>query len=379
MRDTKAAVHVTPPLTDRRLERQWERISSRLDKGRRLSWPMLSMAAAAVTVVALVFVAKRPAAVAGNAFVVASLPEGKQELAFSDGSRVMVAPGGRLRVDRATAAEVAIHLESGRARFEVKHDPERQFSVKVAEFEVVDRGTRFEVTRGDDARPGVEVRVEEGEVELRDPAHRDPRRLSAGESWSNRAPEPARAVAGSPGEPTSQATTALQPGRAAPTAASGARVAGEEPASEVPVRPSETRSKSAGDAPRAALEPRVARELFETGNLAKLEGRLRDAADAFDTLRLRHRTDGHAALAALELGRLRLNHFGDAAGALGALQDAIKLGPRAPFREEAEARIVDAYATLGRDADCVRAREQFLGRHPRSVHGAAVAGKCGAR
>jgi tetratricopeptide (TPR) repeat protein len=139
------------------------------------------------------------------------------------------------------------------------------------------------------------------------------------------------------------------------------------------------RSKSAGDAPRAALEPRVARELFETGNLAKLEGRLRDAAEAFDTLRLRHRTDGHAALAALELGRLRLNHFGDAAGALGALQDAIKLGPRAPFREEAEARIVDAYATLGRDADCVRAREQFLARHPRSVHGAAVAGKCGAR
>ena len=35
MRDTKAAVHVTPPLSERRLDRQWERISSRLDKRRR--------------------------------------------------------------------------------------------------------------------------------------------------------------------------------------------------------------------------------------------------------------------------------------------------------------------------------------------------------
>jgi tetratricopeptide (TPR) repeat protein len=127
------------------------------------------------------------------------------------------------------------------------------------------------------------------------------------------------------------------------------------------------------------LEGRAARDLFETGNQAKLEGRLQEAAEAFDALRLRYRSDGHAALAALELGRLRLNHLGDPAGALAALEDAVKLGPRAPFREEAEARIVDALALLGRGAECVRAREQFLAHHPRSVHASAVAGKCGAR
>jgi len=368
MRDTKAAVHVTPPLPERRLERQWERISTRLDKGRLVSWPVAAMATAALATVIALVVGLRPAPVASNAFVVASLPEGKQELAFSDGSRVMVAPGGRLRVDRATAIEVAIHLETGRARFEVKHDPERRFSVRVAEFEVVDRGTRFEVERGDDARPGVEVRVEEGEVELRDPAHLEPRRLSAGESWSNRPPEVARAPIASPA-----------PDRAAPSAAKGTRVVEEEPTPGVAMRATETRAKAGGDTPRGGSESRTARELFEAGNQAKLEGRLQDAAEAFDMLRLRHRADGHAALAALELGRLRLNHLGNPAGALVALQDAIKLGPRAPFREEAEARIVDAFAALGREADCVRAREQFLARHPRSVHGAAVAGKCGAR
>jgi tetratricopeptide (TPR) repeat protein len=371
MRDVKAAVHVTPPLSERRLERQWQRISTRLEKPGRLSWPVAALATAALATVMALVVALRPAAVAGNAFVVASLPEGKQELAFSDGSRVMVAPGGRLRVERATATDVAIQLEAGRARFEVKHDVARRFSVQVAEFEIVDRGTRFEVERGDNARPGVEVRVEEGEVELRDPAHREPRRLTAGEWWSNRAPEAARAVAAS-------ANAAAEPHDTAAGAPKASRVGDEAPAA-VATHAAETRSKANGDAPRAGSEPRAARELFEAGNLAKLEGRLQDAAEAFDALRLRHRADGHAALAALELGRLRLNHLGNPAGALVALQDAIKLGPRAPFREEAEARIVDAFAALGREADCVRAREQFLARHPRSVHGAAVAGKCGAR
>jgi hypothetical protein len=365
-------------MPERRIERQWERISARLGGRSRLSWPMMAMGttmAAAVAIVLVVFGLRR-SPVTGDGFVVASLSDGRQELTFSDGSRVTVAPGGRLRVDRATATDVAMRLEAGRAHFEVKHDPARRLSVLVTDFELIDRGTRFEVTRGDDARPGIDVRVDEGEVELRDPAHREPRRLTAGEWWSNRKPEAAAAAiaaeapaARAPGAPS-------EPMAAAPSTAR--RIPGEEPAPAVISRSPETRLRSS-DVSRGGGAEQAARELFERGNSAKLEGRLQEAADAFDMLRLRHRTDGHAALAALELGRLRLNHLSDASGALAALQDAIKLGPRAPFREEAEARIVDAFAALGRGADCARAREQFLARHPRSVHAAAVAGKCGAR
>ena len=375
MRDTKAA-YVAPPMPERRLDRQWERISARLERRSRAPFRVLAMSAglAAALALALVVFGWRRSPVTGDAFVVASLVDGRQELAFSDGSRVTVARGGRLRVDRATATEVAMRLEAGQARFEVKHDPARRLSVIVGEYELIDRGTRFEVIRGDDARPGIEVRVEEGEVELRDPSHREPRRLTAGEWWSNRKAEASRSAAAPEGSPAP--TPGSRPAETAAASSIAKRASGEEePGRTATPRSPEPRTKTV-EAPR---ELTTARELFERGSSAKLEGRLQDAADAFDRLRLRHRTDGHAALAALELGRLRLNHLNDPAGAVTALEDAIKLGPRAPFREEAEARIVDAFAALGQGNDCARAREQFLARYPRSVHAAAVAGKCATR
>jgi hypothetical protein len=366
-------------MPERRLERQWERISARLDGRSGVSWSRLVMGTgvAAALAVVLVMFALRRTSPQGEGFVVASLSDGRQELAFSDGSRVTVAPGGRLRVDRATAVDVAMHLEAGRARFEVKHDPARQFTVMIADFALIDRGTRFEVIRGDDARPGIEVRVEEGEIELRDPAHREPRRLTAGEWWSNRKPE-TPVIAASQETAARSPAPSSEPMAAAPSVPRSASNAADEAAPAAMLRSPDARAKGS-DAARGSGEQQAARELFERGNSAKLDGRLQEAADAFDMLRMRHRADGHAALAALELGRLRLNHLSDPAGALSALQDAIKLGPRAPFREEAEARIVDAFGILGRGADCARAREQFLARHPRSVHAASVAGKCGAR
>ncbi|MET0593504.1 MAG: FecR family protein [Polyangiaceae bacterium] len=373
MKDMRAAAYVQPPLAEQRLDRQWDNISSRLERRPRTGLALGLTGAVAMAAAMIVVFGLRRAPAQGEAFVVASLTEGMQELTFQDGSRVTVAPGGRLRVDHATKTDVAMHLEAGRARFEVKHDESRRFAVAVADLEVVDRGTRFEITRGDEARPGVDVRVEEGEVELAGAGHA-PRRIAAGESWSNRSPEKAQ-TAQLPVAPPSSALHASSSNNEAP------RAEAPNADSEAVTQESAVRSRGRGKGGESArgLETRAARELFELGNAAKIEGRLRDAADAFDALRLRHRSDGHAALAALELGRLRLNHFNDAAGALAALEDAVKLAPRASFREEAEARIVDALAALGRDADCVRARDQFAQRHPRSVHAASVAGKCGAR
>ena len=361
MRRTTLARYVRPALPNQRIERQWDRVSAGLTGRPVLGGTLRALAAAlAMTLVAVGIDLSQRLPSAADAFVVASLPEGRQELAFADGSRVTVAPGGRLRVDRVSRTEVAVLLEAGRANFEVRHDPARLFAVTVNDILVIDQGTRFSVERGNEERPGVDVSVQEGEVELRDPAHAEPRRLSAGESWSNRYPEVVVRRESPKSGPTE---TSVVP----------------QPAPSGSTRVSGRRARVNGDGSRARMEASTARDLFEAGNRAKIEGRLGDAAEAFDTLRLRHRTDGHASLAAFELGRLRLNHLGDPAGALAALEDAVMLGPNAPLREEAEVRLIDALSALGRAADCMRARDQFLARHPHSVHASSVVDRCAAR
>jgi transmembrane sensor len=106
---------------------------------------------------------------------------------------------------------------------------------------------------------------------------------------------------------------------------------------------------------------------------------VRDAERALDTLRKRHRGDPRAALAAFELGRLRLDTLGNPAGAAEALTDAITLAPGASFREDAEARRVQALDASHARAACAAARDAYLARYPKGAHAAVVHARCGAR
>jgi hypothetical protein len=71
--------------------------------------------------------------------------------------------------------------------------------------------------------------------------------------------------------------------------------------------------------------------------------------------------------------------LGDARGAVQAFRRAIALAPGAGFREDAMARLVEAYATLGERTQCRKARDAYLADYPRGVHRASVATKCGSR
>jgi hypothetical protein len=117
------------------------------------------------------------------------------------------------------------------------------------------------------------------------------------------------------------------------------------------------------------------RELLETANAARLAGHPRDAAQAFDALRSRYRGDPRAGLAAFELGRLRLDSLGDPAGAVEAFADAMALSPGAGFREDAEARRVEALDRM-HDGRCRAARQTYLARYPSGLHAAAVGARC---
>jgi hypothetical protein len=69
--------------------------------------------------------------------------------------------------------------------------------------------------------------------------------------------------------------------------------------------------------------------------------------------------------------------LGDLRGAVSAFRRAIALAPGAGFKEDAMARLVDAYAALGERAQCRTARDAYLASYPRGVHATVVAKKCG--
>jgi transmembrane sensor len=350
----RLASFVEPALDERRIDRAWAAVSSR----RVFAWPSwkitLVPALAVALVVALVVRARTPPAQLAGMVVEASTG---QAAIVVPGAQVTLRDGARLRWDRIQADRVEATIERGAVTFDVQHDDARELVVHAAGVDVVDRGTRFVV----DVEAGVvSVSVERGRVAIeRSGATRV--ELSGGEAWTSGPTSPAIAPS-----TTALATSTASTSPAVPAmpAASTAGAASEEGA------PSEPKA--------AAVEPPAVtpQQLLQTANEARLAGRPKDAAVAFDTLRRHFRGDPRAGLAAFELGRLRLDSLGDPSGAAEALADAVRLAPSGPFREDADARLVEAYDRMHDRGRCVAARQSYLTRYPRGLHAAAVTDRC---
>jgi hypothetical protein len=256
-------------------------------------------------------------------------------MTLADGSRVRLRENGRIRLEHFDERRAELTLEQGAAELDVIHVSSRMFVVHVGRFDVVDVGTRFVVTLDPQ---GIHVAVELGSVDVRDTMGvLPPRTISAGESWSS---------------------------------SNTAPIATPESTSE---------SSDAGTAPAltttTAVRSPSPKEMFEEAEAARVAGRPRDAAGLFDALRRHHRSDARAGLAAFQLGRLRLDSLGDAAGAVEAFDDAIGLAPAASFREDAEARRVEALDRT-KDPRCREARETYLVRYPQGIHTQQVSARC---
>ena len=343
----RLARFVEPDVDDRRVDRVWASIASLPVR----SWPAWRMTAltGAVVVAAAVVVLLRPRPTSNGleGVVIESGPA--QTVTLPDGSSATLRDRARMRYDRVQSDRVEATVERGEVAFDVRHTGSRTFVVHAGAFDVVDRGTRFVVgVEGENVR----VSVETGSVEVARTHGSEPKRtLAGGESWTN-APSAAAA-------PTAAAPV-VQPS------------APDSPAAEV----SAAAPSSPADSARAQAPPTPGpRELLQEANDARLAGHPRDAAAAFDQLRRRYRSDPRAGLAAFELGRLRLDSLGDPSGAAEALADSISLAPGATFREDAEARLVEAL-DRSHDGRCAAARQGYLVRFPNGLHAASVAARC---
>lgn len=348
------ARHIMPELDEARLARQRAVIRDKVERGRPRRWYLLVAPAITAAVIGVVLLSRPhgthdPSVVAGT---VVEAPEREpMPVTLVDGSHVVLDPQTRLGLVSVVPKDIRLRLERGTIDLDVVHTSDRRFVVIAADYEVNVVGTklRVDVEPGDAGTRRVEVRVTEGVVRVR--RWRDGTELHvlhAGEAWSTDLT-------------TTDLTTHDAPVEAPLVSAVVPTV------SSVP-----STSSTAATTPRATGP----KELWTQAETARAAKRFRDEAAALDVLRTRYRSDPRAGLAAFELGRLRQDTLGDPSGAAEAFADAVVLSPNGPFREDAEARRVEALDAAGRTDACVEAKRAFLARYPGSIHRTRLESHC---
>lgn len=376
----KWARYVRVDVSEGRIDRLWSGIAARLPRSRpsrRWVWAGATVCALAAAVLVVRAVRPRPDLIA-SAWEGASLETAATALsvALVDGSRLTLDPNSRVEVGDRTAAAVRLVLARGRIGCDVTHRPHRSFVVVADGVEVRVVGTRFSVStehNGDTTR--VEVRVERGVVEVQGAGRAGGvTRVEAGRSWSRvtrTGPltdvqgEPPSATPAAPALPTGTTPEATLPPAVGTAPESGVASAISPPASSS----SRTRPVHVSDA----------RELFEHARGLWRAGRIRSAAETYQTLLTTYPRDPRAGLAAFELGRLRMDRLGDVPGAVRALEQAVALAPGAELREDALARLAAANAGAHDPNGCARVRDRYLSEYPTGVHRRTVAAVCHAR
>jgi len=373
----RLADHMRARTPQARIERQWAALQAAglpgpaTGRGRLRSTLVISSALLAGAIAATLWVtsSRQLAPLPAGAVAVGAVIESADTpiaVQLNDGSRVELSPRARLRLLKNAASEVALDLRAGKARFAVTHNRARAFKVQAGVAEVSVVGTRFELERSSEAG-GVRLRVavSEGIVEVRRQDDPDVRRLRAGESWSALVPTLVT--------PPKQAEQEAQPDVEAEAEAETA----PEGEAEVAIDSEPTEDQPAADTRSAQnTRERGAAHVFERANLARRAGRMREAADAYAQLLARYPQDRRAGLSAFELGRIRMDALSDPAGAIEALERALRAGDSASFHEDALARMVVAYDAQGRREACSLARERYLARYPNGVHAHVLSLRC---
>lgn len=375
--------YARPRIDDARLARQWA-VIARPRPMRATPWLALgyAVAVAVACVVTWRLARTTPPPVAARVGVTELTSNGPAStLVLADGSRVTVGQGSRLLVREVTDASTRIELVSGAVDLDVKHEPSRTFVVVAHGVCVIDTGTRFHVEYIEGSGE-VRVTVLDGSVRVERPSSA-PASLIAGESWTSANTTGVVGTATASASVVATTSAAVAVTDAAPDA--GRAVV--PLVNDAFARFSAVADRDPGEAfdvfgvagyPHA-IERATAKQLFELGDAARLSDHPVQAAEAFDALRLRYRSDPRAGLAAMQLARLREDTLHDPAGADAALRDAIALAPDATLREDAEARRVGVLQKMGDSSGCIQTRDAYLAKYPAGIHRASVEKSCGGR
>jgi transmembrane sensor len=300
----------------------------------------------------------------GGTPTVLAAVENRAAFAFTDGSRVEVAPYTELHVVQNDARTFVTALERGRSTFDVRPGGPRHWVIEAGTASVEVVGTRFEVRREE---ASVRVDVERGVVLVRSATLASGSvRLTAGQSVVVAGPAPPKsavsAPAGASAAPALEASASATPsaeGSAAPTPAvesapSPTRLE-TPPTPEARAVPPASRPES--DAPADAVD----RALLAADAARRAGDRLEAERQLEAALAAASSADKRRGLAALSLARLILTTDPKrAASVLRASFGAIPAG----LVEDALARRVEAEGRAGNFAEARRLATEYRQRFP---------------
>lgn len=302
-------------------------------------------------------------------------------VAFSDGTTVQLAPGGRARVATTEASGAQLVLEDGHLALQVRHLPGARWSVDAGPYRIAVTGTRFSADWQADAER-LHVVVTEGSVMVNAPGRSDGLSVTAGHRLVATAqdgrfelsPLAARGAASDLGAPSAP------PNNAAPTSPTQAPAASPVTPVHPPLTPptsEETWSTqvAAGDFAKVVTAARaqgVAKvtaraplaDLVALGDAARYTGQTAVAQSALEAQRSRFPASSEARTAAFLLGRIAEDQLHAPAAALSWYNTYLNSSPNGAFAAEALGRKL---VLLERTSGNVAARDtakRYLERYP---------------
>jgi hypothetical protein len=326
-------------------------------------------------------------------------PAAELPLAFSEGTKVVLAADSRGRVEELDRTGAVFVLERGEVRANVVHRANTDWRFRAGPFDVQVKGTQLDVTWNPE-RERFTVRVDEGAVLVHGPSigaeqtvrageicvvdvpSRSMRVSAAGDRTSASSPSIGVGAGPSPSDAVDDvdASAASLVGPAAPTgstlAAPSAPTASTTAASTPSTMstassgPSWTKLEERGDYPGAyeaaqregfasIVRSASADDLLRLAQVSQLAGHGSDGHQALLALRRRFPGSEPAAVAAYELGRASAPS--DAARWFGTY---LTEAPAGPLAREAAGRRLEALASTG-DASARDAAREYLARYPR--------------
>jgi hypothetical protein len=296
-------------------------------------------------------------------------------LTFSEGTRVVMAPDSRGRVEELRPLGASFLLERGEVHARVVHERNANWRFLAGPFEVKVTGTSFAI-QWDPGRERFAVQVDEGSVVVAGPHIGGVETVVAGKRCTVDLPSRTMRISPSDegaheGVDASPAPPGHETGLPAPSAAASPGSPLLPPTvANIPWTTLE--EKGDYDAAYAAalgaglgvvLRASSADELLRLAQVARLAGHRDTERQALVTCRRRFPGTERAAVAAYELGR-----SSSPSEASSWFDTYLGEQPAGPLAREASGRLIEARANAGDDRGAREAATRYLARYPDGPH-----------